>query len=179
MMPEDKFCAGCGIPLELRSLEGSVRPVCPRCGRVVYYDPKVAATAVVERAGLVLMLRRAVETGYGLWSLPGGYVDRGEVVEQAAAREVLEETGLQVEIGGLVGLFSEEGHPVVVAAYAALETGGKLEAGPEALELGFYPLDALPTLAFPRDRLILARWQALLDGYPGEDQGPTPGTSEI
>ncbi len=162
-MPEDKFCAGCGISLELRSLEGKVRPVCPQCGRVVYYDPKVAATAVVERAGLVLMLCRAVETGYGLWSLPGGYVDRGEVVEEAAAREVLEETGLQVEINGLVGLFSEEGHPVVVAAYAAVETGGKLEAGPEALELGFYPLDGLPTLAFPRDRLILARWRSLKD----------------
>ena len=150
--------------MELRSLEGTVRPVCPQCGRVVYYDPKIAATAVVERAGLVLMLRRAVETGYGLWSLPGGYVDRGEVVEEAAAREVLEETGLQVRIGGLVGLFSEEGHPVVVAAYAAVETGGKLEAGSEALELGFYPLDDLPTLAFPRDRLILARWRSLQDG---------------
>ena len=163
-MPEDRYCGGCGIPLELRSLEGRVRPVCPQCGRVVYYDPKVAATAVVERAGLVLMLRRAVETGYGLWSLPGGYVDRGEVVEEAAAREVREETGLQVQIGGLVGLFSEAEHPVVVAAYAAVETGGKLEAGPEALELGFYPLDDLPTLAFPRDRLILARWRSLKDG---------------
>jgi len=162
-MPEDRYCAGCGNTLEMKSLEGTVRPVCPQCGRVVYYDPKVAATAVVERAGLVLMLRRAVETGYGLWSLPGGYVDRGEVVEEAAAREVLEETGLQVKINGLVGLFSESGHPVVVAAYAAEETGGKLEAGPEALELGFYPLDALPTLAFPRDRLILARWQSLRD----------------
>ena len=160
MMPEDKYCAGCGIPLETRILEGTVRPVCPQCGRVVYYDPKVAATAVVERAGLVLMLRRAVETGYGLWSLPGGYVDRGEVVEEAAAREVQEETGLQVQIGELVGLFSEEGHPVVVAAYAALETGGKLEPGQEALELGFYPLDRLPSLAFPRDQLILARWRS-------------------
>ena len=162
-MPEDRYCAGCGNTLEMKSLEGTVRPVCPQCSRVVYYDPKVAATAVVERSGLVLMLRRAVETGYGLWSLPGGYVDRGEVVEEAAAREVLEETGLQVKINGLVGLFSEAGHPVVVAAYAAEETGGKLEAGPEALELGFYPLDALPTLAFPRDRLILARWQSLRD----------------
>ena len=142
-------------------LEEVDRPVCPRCDRVVYYDPKVAATAVVERAGLVLMLRRAVQTGYGLWSLPGGYVDRGEVVEEAAAREMREETGLQVRITGLVGLFSEEGHPVVVAAYSAIETGGVLEAGPEALELGFYPLDSLPQLAFPRDRLILARWQSL------------------
>ena len=150
--------------MELQILEGVERPVCPQCGRVVYYDPKLAATAVVERAGLVLMLRRAGEPGYGLWSLPGGYVDRGEVVEEAAAREVQEETGLQVQVNGLVGLFSEEGHPVVVAAYMAMETGGNLEAGPEALELGFHPLDALPPLAFPRDRLILDSWQSLKDG---------------
>ncbi len=85
-------------------------------------------------------------------------------MEEAAAREVQEETGLQVQISELVGIFSEAGHPVVVAAYAAVETGGKLEAGTEALELGFYPLDGLPTLAFPRDRLILARWRSLMDG---------------
>jgi ADP-ribose pyrophosphatase YjhB (NUDIX family) len=63
-----------------------------------------------------------------------------------------------VEIEGLVGLFSERGHPVIVAAFAARELGGTLAAGDEALDLGFFPLDALPDLAFPRDRLILERW---------------------
>jgi ADP-ribose pyrophosphatase YjhB (NUDIX family) len=118
----------------------------------------VSAVAVVEQDGKVLMVKRALEPGIGLWSLPGGYVDRGEVVEEAAAREVWEETGLRVEIEGLVGLFSERGHPVIVAAFAARELGGTLAAGDEALDLGFFPLDALPDLAFPRDRLILERW---------------------
>ena len=130
-MAEDKFCPTCAASLEPREVAGRERPVCPQCGRVVFYDPKIAATCVVDREGKVLMVRRAIEPGYGLWSIPGGYVDRGEVVEKAAAREVWEETGLKVEVQRLVGLFSEEGHPVVVAAFAAREVGGCLQAGPE------------------------------------------------
>ena len=106
----------------------------------------------------ILIIKRAVQVGYGLWSLPGGYVDRGEIVENAAAREVLEETGLKVKTDKLLGLFSEQGNPVLVAAYTATETGGCLKAGPEALELGFYSPDNLPTLAFPRDQLIIETW---------------------
>ena len=87
MTGNDKFCAGCGARLTLRQHEGQTRPVCPDCGRVVYYDPKLAAACVIERDGETLMVRRAVQTGYGLWSMPGGYVDRGEPVEAAAARK--------------------------------------------------------------------------------------------
>ena len=68
------------------------------------------------------MIRRGTDLGYGLWSLPGGFVDRGEVVESAAAREAWEETGLEVDVGGLIGLFSLPGDPVIVAAYSAQET---------------------------------------------------------
>ena len=161
MTSGDKFCAGCGTRLVMRELEARERPVCPRCGRVVYYDPKLAAACVIERDGKTLMVRRAVQTGYGLWSMPGGYVDRGETVEKAAAREVEEEAGLLVEIGQLIGLFSDAGNPVVVAAYAATEVGGVLAPGPESLDLGFFALDHLPPLAFPRDEQILRRWQRI------------------
>ncbi len=133
--------------------------MCPNCNRVIFYDPKVAAICVVPRAGQILMIRRGTDLGYGLWGLPGGFVDRGEVVEVAAAREVWEETGLVVEICDLIGLFSVARDPVMVAVYSAEETGGKLEAGPEALEVGFFSVDALPELAFPRDRDVLAKWQ--------------------
>jgi ADP-ribose pyrophosphatase YjhB (NUDIX family) len=131
---------------------------------VVYYDPKIAATAIIQRQGQVLLIRRAGEVGYGLWSMPGGYVDRGESVEAAAAREAWEETGLEVAVEQLVGIFSEAGHPVIVAAYAVREVGGELQAGPEALEVGFFPLEDLPPLAFPRDGLILERWREMRDG---------------
>ena len=137
---------------------GHQRPVCPECSRVIFYDPKVAVICIVPRDGKVLMIRRSTDLGYGLWGLPGGYVDRGEVVEVAAAREVWEETGLEVVVGDLLGLFSESGNPVIVAAYIAMETGGALAAGPEALEVGFFDVDNLPELAFPRDREVLVRW---------------------
>ena len=149
--------------METQDVFGSERPVCPDCGRVIFYDPKVAVICIVPRDGRVLMIRRATDLGYGLWGLPGGYVDRGEVVERAAAREVREETGLEVETGDLIGLFSEAGEPVMVAVYAAKETGGTLEAGPEALEVGFFDIRDLPELAFPRDRDVLAKWQRSLD----------------
>ena len=164
MTGNDKFCSGCGTRLALREQEGRTRPVCPDCGRIVYYDPKLAATCVIERDGETLMVRRAVQTGYGLWSMPGGYVDRGEPVELAAAREVREETGLLVEVEQLIGVFSDAGNPVVVAAYAATETGGILAPGPESLEVGYFPLDALPPLAFPRDEQIIRSWRDMQAG---------------
>ncbi len=164
MMPEDKYCPSCASPLEEKEAAGRQRPFCPNCGRVVFYDPKVAATCIVERGEQVLLVKRGNEPGYGLWSMPGGYVARGEVVEEAAAREVLEETGLEVEIDRLVGLFSEAGHPVMVAAFAARESGGDLKAGDETLEVGFFSPADLPPLAFPRDEQILARWRAMRDG---------------
>ena len=164
MQPHDKFCPSCAATLQLREVSGAQRPVCPQCDRVIYYDPKVAATAVIERKGEILLIRRGNEPGYGLWSMPGGYVDRGEVVESAAIREVWEETGLKVAIEQLIGLFSEQGHPVMVAAFAAREVGGLLAAGDETLELGFFPPENLPVMAFPRDHLILERWQSLKSG---------------
>ena len=158
---QDKFCASCATPLEQREVFGTERPACPQCGRVVFYDPKVAAVCVIAREGRVLMIRRGTDLGYGLWSLPGGFVDRGEVVESAAAREAWEETGLEVSVDGLLGLFSLPGDPVIVAAFTAHETGGKLAPGPEALETSFFPLDALPELAFTRDTEILAQWKTI------------------
>ena len=141
--------------------------MCASCGRVIFYDPKLAAATVVESGGRVLFVRRLTEPGYGLWSLPGGYVDRGEVVEQAAAREVREETGLHVEIAGLVGLFSESGHPVVVAAYHCRSMQGDAAPGPEVSQLGYFAPDSLPPLAFDRDREILRAWWRLVrDGDP-------------
>lgn len=163
-MADHRFCPACASALEEKEVAGRRRPVCSNCGRVVFYDPKVAVTCIVERDGKVLMVRRGNQPGYGLWSIPGGYVDRGEVVEEAAVREVLEETGLEVEIGRLLGLFSEAGHPVILAAFTARELGGRLTTGPETLEVAFFAPDGLPPLAFPRDEQMLAHWREMRNG---------------
>ncbi len=164
MFGDDRFCPRCASPLEAKDVQGQQRPVCPQCGRIIFYDPKVTAASVVEQDGKVLMVRRGIEPGLGLWSLPGGYVDRGEVVERAAEREVVEETGLVVRAVSLIGVFSEPGHPVILVTYDSQIVEGVAEPGPEVLELGFFSLDQLPPLAFPRDQQVLDAWKQKRDG---------------
>ncbi len=160
----EKFCSGCASVLEIQDVEGYQRPVCPNCGRVVYHDPKIAATCIVERQGAVLMIKRDNQVGFGLWSMPGGYVDRGEAVEDAAIREVKEETGLEVRLTGLLGLYSTADTTVVLAAYSAEVTGGTLSPGSEAQETGLFDPDKLPPLPFPHDDQILAAWRGAISG---------------
>src|SRR5687768_10806013 len=99
-----RFCPVCGGPLESRLLKDGdpARLVCARCGFVFYLDPKLAVgTIITEQQGRVVLVRRAIEPGYGKWVFPGGYVDRGEEVRAAAVREAREETGLDVALDGL------------------------------------------------------------------------------
>ena len=124
----------------MKEVNGAQRPRCPECGRVIYYDPKLAATVVVERDDRVLMVRRAIQPGIGLWSLPGGYVDRGEVVEVAAAREVLEETGLHVDHHWPAGPLLRGGPPGgACGLQCTRRRAAKPKPGPEVSELGVLP----------------------------------------
>ncbi len=154
-----KFCPACGGALQATDVEGHQRPVCQACGFVYYLDPKVAVAVIVPREDGIVLGRRAIDPGRGAWSFPSGYVDRGEVVEEAAVREVLEEIGLEIQIDGLVGLYSSAGETVVLVVYAASVLGGQLEAGPEMSELGIFPPDQLPPMAFSHDRRIIADWR--------------------
>lgn len=160
-MEEARFCIRCGGPLEVRVQEDRPRPACPACGWVFYADPKLVVGAVVPQDGRVLLVRRANEPGLGLWALPGGFVDRGEPPADALRREVEEETGLRVEVGRLVGVYAEPGHPVVLLVYEARPRGGTLQPGSDALEVGFFSPSTLPPLAFPRDRRVLEEWSRL------------------
>ena len=159
-MDQENYCPRCAHPLELKETQGKERPVCPSCGKIVYYDPKVTAVAVVEQDGAVLFIRRTVEPGMGLWSLPGGYVDRGEEVGRAAEREVMEETGLEVRVEGVVGVYSQAGHPVILVVYDSVIVGGSLEPGEEASDARFFDAADLPELAFERDATVLQDWKS-------------------
>lgn len=159
-----RFCQRCGSRLVLQPIEyagGRLRPACPACGFVVWNDPKVAALTVIAWDGGILLGRRGQSPGKGRWSFPSGFVDRGEVVEEAARRETLEETGLDVEIVGLVGVYSEPGNPVIVVAYAAEPRGGTLRADDDLEELRAFSPDALPEMAFGHDDRIVRDWLAL------------------
>ncbi|MCH8310057.1 MAG: NUDIX domain-containing protein [Chloroflexi bacterium] len=150
-------------------VNGDQRPKCRSCGLVVYFDPKIAAVVLVSQRDDLLFVRRAIEPMLGRWSFPSGYVDRGEVVEHAAVREVREETNLDVELTGLVGVYSSDGNPVVLIAYAARVTGGNLRAGEETQDARFFPIDALPDLPFPHDDQILGDWAHLSQVRPWAD----------
>ncbi len=160
-----KFCPRCGEPLQADGGPGG-RPACDACGYVQWSDPKLAAGVVVEHDGRVLLVRRNHEPMYGRWSFPSGYVDRGEAVEDAARREVLEETAVEVAIDRLLGVYSSAGEPVVFIAYAGHSTSGVPAAGPEAIEFGLFPADALPELAFAHDPAIVAAWRASREPDP-------------
>lgn len=131
------------------------------CGYTWYRDPKVGVGVVVaDDAGRVLLVRRNHEPAMGRWAFPSGFVDAGEVLEEAAAREVREEAGVDVAIEALLGAWSEAGEPVIFIAYAGSITGGTPSAGDEAIEVALFAPDALPPLAFVHDDQVMAAWRA-------------------
>ena len=138
---------------------GALRPKCAACGAVVFLDPKLAVVVVASQGSRILMVKRDIEPMMGRWSFPSGYVDRGEVVEEAAVREVREETNVEVSLDGLLGVYSREGAPVVLVAYAASIVGGSPSAGDEAQAVELFSADNLPPLPFPDDAKIIADWR--------------------
>lgn len=157
MIPPPVYCAWCAARLVHRPIEGRERPYCEACERVVYLDPKVAACAIPVLDGRIVLARRDIDPGRGLWTFPGGYADRGETVEEAAAREVREEVGVDVRIGPLIGVYSFHDSIVVVVVYRGEVVGGTPHAGHETQEVRLVTADEIPWdhLAFDSTRMGL------------------------
>ena len=158
---EIQFCPRCGQALERRHTSGRLRPVCPNCDYIHFFDPKVAAAVLVEREGKVLLVRRVMSPEIGKWTTPGGFVDAGEDPRAAAARECLEETGLSVEVAGLLDVLFTNEHPRsadIVIFYRAAVVGGQLKAADDADVAVFFGPDDLPEIAFGTTRRILEEW---------------------
>ena len=141
-----RYCPKCGAELVCRMLkEGEPeRLICSACGFVLYLDPKVAACAICIVDGGIVLLRRGIQPQFGKWVFPGGFVDRGESVPQAAVRETFEEVGLRVSVTGVVDVYSYPGEDVVVVVYAADVIGGKLQVGDEAEDVSAFAPEQLP-----------------------------------
>ena len=120
------------------------RLVCSACGFVFYLDPKVAACAICIVDGGIVLLRRGIQPQFGKWVFPGGFVDRGESLPQAAVRETFEEVGLRVSVTGVVDIYSYPGEDVVVVVYAADVIGGELQVGDEAEDVTAFPPEQIP-----------------------------------
>jgi len=130
----------------------------------VYLDPKLAVAVLIARDGRILLGKRGPGAREaGKWSFPAGFVERGERVERAAAREAREETSLDIVVENLVGLYSSDGETVVLAVYEAT-SDGEPHAGDDLTEVGWFTPSELPELAFPRDRRILDAWLSRRNG---------------
>ena len=152
-------CPRCGGALEKRVVftHDPPRLVCSSCRFVFYLDPKVAVGAICRLEGKIIMLRRAIDPAYGKWVFPGGYVDRGESLEDAARREAREEIGVEVRVTRLINVYSYTGRPVVVVVYEAEVVGGEVRGGAEALEVRSFEPGDIPWdgLAFRSTREAL------------------------
>ena len=155
--PGYRFCPMCGADLTRRVVEAHdprARLVCTRCGFIFYIDPKVAVGTIISGEEGFLLLRRAIEPALGKWTFPGGYMDRGETLEQAAVREALEETGVTIALRGLLQAYSYAVRSIVMIVFEGHAVAGTPCATPESLEVRWFAPSEIPwgDLAFPSTR---------------------------
>jgi 8-oxo-dGTP diphosphatase len=165
------FCPMCGGDLEPRSVKSTEpeRLVCTRCGFIFYLDPKVAVGTIIRDVeNRIVLVRRAIDPGYGKWVFPGGYVDRGEEVQVAAVREAKEEAGLDVRLDALLNVYSYPGRAPVIIVYAASIVGGTLAWDDEGLDARFFHQHEIPwdELAFRSTHEALREYLNRLTSKP-------------
>ena len=156
------YCPRCSGSLALRPTEpeGKVQLVCATCGYILYLNPKLVACTLPVLDGKLLLIRRGIEPGRGLWTIPGGYVDLGESTQEAAVRETLEEAGVEVTLQQLLGVYSYPGQMSAVVVYLAACPKAPLLPGVEALEACFFTPEEIPweQLAFRSTSDALRDW---------------------
>lgn len=158
---ESKFCPQCGHEMVIKEQSGRPRQICSHCGYVHYYNPVPGVGVIIEMDEGVVLVKRRFEPRAGWWCLPAGFLEADESAEEGAVRECKEETGLDVVVDDLFGVYSfPEGmqRSGLVIFYTARVVGGKLCAGDDAEKVRAFSLDDLPdNLAFRTHREVLAR----------------------
>ena len=157
------YCSRCGHGLEFGLIPGEDRErlSCPSCGFVAYVNTRLVVTTIpVTEDGRIVLLRRGIEPGAGLWAQPGGFLEVDETVSEAAIRETFEETGLVVQPGDVIGLYSRLEAAVVVIAFEAHVVAGEFRTNPEALEIAAWPADGVPweDVAFLTSKWAIRDW---------------------
>lgn len=142
------------------------RLICPDCGHVAYENPKIVVGAVVTAGDRVLLCRRAIEPRYGFWTLPAGYLELGETIEEGAMREAWEEAQARIRLDGILGVYSISRIGQVQILFRGRFDGHEkgspqFAAGPESLEVGLFGWEHIPwdRIAFPTVRWALEAWR--------------------
>lgn len=148
-----KHCYVCGTRLEEKYLDSKIRHVCPKCNTVNYINPIPAAAVVIIQDGKILLVKRGVEPKKGLWSLPAGFIEVDETVQECAIREVREETGLAIELTGVLDvytIFDDPRYVCLLVVYTAKVKRGALAPGDDADDADYFAPDSLPPIAFKK-----------------------------
>ncbi|MEM8563872.1 MAG: NUDIX hydrolase [Pseudomonadota bacterium] len=141
-----RFCSNCGGQLIEKVPEGDnlSRHVCSACDSVFYKNPIVVAGCVPLWGGRILLCRRAIEPSYGCWTIPGGFVESGELVEEAVLREAREEANIEVRLGSLLSVSNVVAANQVHLFYAADMLNSRFSAGAESLEVKLFEPQDIP-----------------------------------
>ncbi len=155
------------------------RMICAACGHIAYENPKVIVGSVVVADGAVLLCRRAIEPRQGYWTLPAGYLELGETLEEGAAREAWEEAQADIALDGILGVFSISriGQiQVIFRARFADAEAPRFAAGPESQEVALFSWERIPwdEIAFPSVKWALDAWHGAAGAPLGLPAGNPP-----
>ena len=157
-----KFCSNCGHAVEVRVPDGDNLPrfVCPACHTIHYENPKLVVGCVPEHEGRILLCKRAIEPRLGYWTVPAGFMENGETLEAAAARESREEALAEVTIGSLLAIVNVVHAHQVHVIYRATLPAPEFGVGVESLEVELVRIEDIPwpEIAFPSVEFALRRY---------------------
>jgi ADP-ribose pyrophosphatase YjhB (NUDIX family) len=157
-----RYCGSCATPLVARpaSHGTAVRQSCPACHTTAYETPSIVVATLPVVADCVVLIRRGIEPGRGRWAYAGGYLEGGETLEAGAVRETEEETGLAVELTGLLGVYSRPAGRSITVVFTAAAEHAQGAPGPEALEVRAFAPAEIPwdELAFWTATYALEDW---------------------
>jgi ADP-ribose pyrophosphatase YjhB (NUDIX family) len=169
------FCPKCSHPLENRFIDGQLRLVCTHCNFIFFQNSKPCASVLLLNEGRLLLVKRAIEPYRDWWDIPGGFLEAGEHPEEGAAREMLEETGLQVKPVELLGIFMDTygstGDHTLNLCYVAALKGGTPRPASDAAELAWFDLRHLP-------EQVAFDWSAAALALLHQKYGVEPGAVE-
>lgn len=171
MTAKPLYCPQCGAPdLEYKIPDGDTRRrnLCGRCGYIIYRNPLMVAGAILEWEGKILLCKRAIKPRFGLWTLPAGFMENHETVEECARRECMEEANAEIEDIALFSFYSLPHVSQIYTMYSGVLTGGHAAPGPESSEVVLVTPDDIPwdEIAF---NIIRKNLELYLEHGPAKD----------
>jgi ADP-ribose pyrophosphatase YjhB (NUDIX family) len=163
--------------LQIPEGDNRERLTCPDCGFINYENPKIVVGAVCTWENKLLLCRRAIEPRRGFWTIPAGYLELHETADAGAAREAKEEACADIDIEGLLGVYTIPRISQVQLIYRATVRDGVFAAGDETEEIGLFGWNDIPwrELAFPSVKWALDHWREIADAVTWPPFANPPG----